>query len=940
MDKFSLDIVFVVPGMAFSGGSLARHSLGGSETAAVYMAKEFAKMGHVVTVFSDCSSQHTGGPGDHDGVSYRPIEGAASWIRSCEHDVLIVERNSTFFGIESRSKLNILWNHDLAVKQGRAQILSVLWNLDYITGLSKFHVEQQKRIAHIPESLMWQTRNGIDFDSFAFSLEEKNSRQLIYTSRPERGLENLVKPGGIMEALYKLDPEIKLVVAGYDHTTEQMRAYYEYLWKRIEQLPNCENVGPLPKHRLYKLFAESGVYVYPSDFEEISFITAMECMRSKVAIVATNKGATPETVKDGAILLDGPANTDEYRDRFVESVLDLTGNHEKRIELTSKAYDYTSNMSWASVAQEWEVKFLEFFAKQTENKKRLQGHFRFNGDVIACSKVIDNDVLVDRSVKANSKARHFYNNIFTDNEFQISSDENLKTIFLDAHIQKPEVRNVLIYGYDVEQYVFSLAKKYPDKTFCVADISDKKIDKLLEIKDLLNVKFAAFNPDHFLAQDFDCVACCGILEMQADPMFFINTMEMSGGHNSALLFITSNGPWGKIDDKSKRMFRLWNFDRHDLRDLFSKKKGYAINTGQASETITSGDCLSWYFTSYIKDPRPTGKINLKRKLAIQRPRPTLALSMIVKNSEGMLHRTLKSVDGLVDEMVIVDTGSTDSTKKIAKQYTNKVYDGSDPVVHGFETPRNETLQYIGSDWILWIDSDEVLLRGQNLRKYLRDNCYNGYAVRQHHFSAVPPNAFNPDLPIRLFRTDKNIKWFGQVHEHVEIEINKSVESSMLISDVDIGHDGYLTEDIRRERFSRNYRLLLQDREKYPDRRLGRFLKARDDIHVVRYLLEENRMQVTAEILKKCEDIVIDVRENFLFTNDHMQMDALSFYSEALRVLNKGFTLTWNISCAKNNVSTDSKDINNYIFENTKDVEGFFASKFKNMFELYEGDYSV
>jgi hypothetical protein len=137
-----MDIVFVVPGMAFSGGSLKRHSLGGSETAAICMARELQKMGHTVYVFCDCDKPHTGGPGEYDGVLYKPLEQAEGWLASCDHDVLIAQRNPWAFAIRPRSKLNILWNHDLAVKIGRQALHSSLWNIDYITGLSKFHIDQ------------------------------------------------------------------------------------------------------------------------------------------------------------------------------------------------------------------------------------------------------------------------------------------------------------------------------------------------------------------------------------------------------------------------------------------------------------------------------------------------------------------------------------------------------------------------------------------------------------------------------------------------------------------------------------------------------------------------------------------------------------------------------------------------------------------------------
>jgi glycosyltransferase involved in cell wall biosynthesis len=470
------------------------------------------------------------------------------------------------------------------------------------------------------------------------------------------------------------------------------------------------------------------------------------------------------------------------------------------------------------------------------------------------------------------------------------------------------------------------------------DISGVKIDLMNKLPIVSNLSFIRGNEEDKLPQPVDCIIVNEIIEYQKEPWAFVDKIEKNVKEGGRVLICTANGPWAKAA-KNNTTYRLWNFDRQDIRDMFGKKKGYAINTASAGDVETTGEALGWFFISYIKDSnKKTNEINMERKLHIQRPRQTLALSMIVKNAEDMLHRTLKSVEDLVDEIIVIDTGSEDSTREIAKKYTDKVYSGSDPLVEGFETPRNETLKHITSDWILWIDSDEVLLRGENLRKYLRDNIYNGYSIKQHHFSAVPPNIFTPDLPIRVFRTDRDIKWYGIVHEHCEIELNESIKASNLISDVDIGHDGYLTEGIRRKRFDRNYKLVLRDREKYPERRLGKFLKIRDDVHVVRYTLEENKGILTTDLIKICEEIIEDVRKDFLGKDDHFQMDALGFYSEALRILNRGFEISWCIAAAKKNPEIKPQDIVTYQFVNKSDVDIFFASKFKNMFEIFTGKY--
>lgn len=947
MRNYGMDIVMVIPGMAFSGGSLKRHSLGGSETAAICMARELQKLGNTVHVFCDCDKVHTGGPGEYDGVLYKPLEQAQGWLASCDHDVLISQRNPLAFSIKSRSKLNVLWNHDLAMKPNRQALHSTLWNIDYITGLSKFHIDQQVDVLKLDgfkdKELMWQTRNGIDLKEFSFDTNNKKPKQLMFSSRPERGLENLVRPDGIMEKLYKIDPEIHLVVAGYDHTVDWARGYYEMLWARVKELPNCSLAGALPKHRLYKLMAESNIYVCPSDFEEISFITAMEVMRSKMVLISTDCGATRETVGDCALLLQGPTNTEEYQERFINSVTGIINDHDRRNQIIDAGYQRTEKMDWGNVAKEWEERFLTFFDNQVANKERLKKHFLYHEDIVAAAELTgDKDIYKTRRSMIDNPGI-FNNNYFDLHGPDIENIDDcmsyahpLKKAFINAFM-KDNIKSVLDFGCDIGQYTYSLAKDFPEKTFTGMDISKLKINLMQKINKMPNVFFAHGFEETDLSS-VDCIIANEIIEYQKEPWAFVDKIEINVKEGGRVLICTANGPWAKTA-KNNTTYRLWNFDRQDIRDMFGKKKGYAINTASAGDVEATGEPLGWFFISYIKDStKKTNEINMERKFHIQRPRQTIALSMIVKNAEGMLHRALKSISEVVDEIIIVDTGSEDSTKAIARRYTDKVYNGSDPLVDGFEAPRNETLKYITSDWILWIDSDEVLLRGENLRKYLRDNIYNGYALRQHHFSAVPPNIFTPDLPIRVFRTDRDIKFFGVIHEHVEIKLNDSVKSSNLITDVDIGHDGYLTEDIRRKRFDRNYKLLLRDREKYPERRLGKFLKARDNIHVIRYTLEKNNGILTTDLIKICESVIERVRNDFLGKDDHFQMDALGFYSEALRLLNRGFEVRWCIAAAKINPEIKSQDITTYQFENKSDVEIFFASKFENMFERFTGKY--
>ncbi|MCH8018826.1 glycosyltransferase family 2 protein, partial [candidate division KSB1 bacterium] len=92
--------------------------------------------------------------------------------------------------------------------------------------------------------------------------------------------------------------------------------------------------------------------------------------------------------------------------------------------------------------------------------------------------------------------------------------------------------------------------------------------------------------------------------------------------------------------------------------------------------------------------------NLKSK------KPSLSLCMIVKNEEEYLQECLESIEDVVDEIIVVDTGSTDRTVEIARQFDAEVH--HIPWNDDFAAARNESIKHASGDWILQLDADERL----------------------------------------------------------------------------------------------------------------------------------------------------------------------------------------------------------------------------------------
>jgi glycosyltransferase involved in cell wall biosynthesis len=137
---------------------------------------------------------------------------------------------------------------------------------------------------------------------------------------------------------------------------------------------------------------------------------------------------------------------------------------------------------------------------------------------------------------------------------------------------------------------------------------------------------------------------------------------------------------------------------------------------------------------------------------------SLSLCMIVRNEERNLQSCLDSVQGLADELVIVDTGSTDSTPHIAAHNGAKVIPFDFAFVD-FAAARNQALTQATGKWILVLDADETLDRAS----FITPSDDAGYYVERH-------NATYIDYAVRLFPNRPEYRYRGRVHETIDASI--------------------------------------------------------------------------------------------------------------------------------------------------------------------------
>lgn len=162
---------------------------------------------------------------------------------------------------------------------------------------------------------------------------------------------------------------------------------------------------------------------------------------------------------------------------------------------------------------------------------------------------------------------------------------------------------------------------------------------------------------------------------------------------------------------------------------------------------------------------------------------SISLCMIVKNEEDVIGRCLECVKDIVDEIIIVDTGSTDSTIEIVKKYTNQIYHFN--WVDDFSKARNYAFSKASKDYIMWLDADDIIFEDDltNL-KHLKNNLDISVDMVMMKYNVAFDEYNNPTLSYyreRLMSRKKNYQWISPIHEVIPPSGN------ILYSDIAIAH---------------------------------------------------------------------------------------------------------------------------------------------------------
>ncbi len=341
--------------------------LGGSEEAVVHLANQLTQKGWKVTVYANPGDK----AGNFDGVQYE------QWYNLNPLDTfnsLILWRGIGFVDINPKAKFIMLWLHDVPNNPDFTE--ERVEKIDKIAVLSEYHksllrLHKDGKFLPMPEEKVFLTANGLP-EGLTPSNVKRNPHRMIYASSPDRGLVYLLKNWKkVREKVADAELHVFYGFDVYDaiHRDNPARQKWKEQVIKLMNQPGITYHGRVGHEKLHEEYSKSGVWSYPTDFTEISCISAMKAQALGAIPVTTTLAALDETVKNG-VKLDADITLPEVQEEYVEALVkiltDEKGQEEMRKGMTEWAQSY---FSWKNVASLWD----ELMRIKVQNpEKRLE----------------------------------------------------------------------------------------------------------------------------------------------------------------------------------------------------------------------------------------------------------------------------------------------------------------------------------------------------------------------------------------------------------------------------------------------------------------------------------------------------------------------------------------------------------------------------------------
>lgn len=324
--------------------SLNTTGIGGSETAVVEIARRFASAGWRVDVYNGAGRYE----GVYESVGYWEPERHASDHR----DIQVSWRQPNAWAADSgHHRACILWCHDLNYGPLDRQVATE-W--DKVLGVSQWHADYLSRQYGIEADYV---PNGVNLDRFAPN-QRREPMQVVYASSPDRGLERLLR---LWPDIVKAEPGAQLKIAygwqTFDKMAEQrpqMLPFKEHILRLIQQTPNVEDLGRLPQDRLAQLWSTSYAWAYPTDFLEVSCITAMEALAGGAVPVTSAAGAMVETIGGAGVVVTGNPLSRAWSPFYTQCLLGILTSTDQRMVRHYAGLKRAQSLTWDASFTRWE----------------------------------------------------------------------------------------------------------------------------------------------------------------------------------------------------------------------------------------------------------------------------------------------------------------------------------------------------------------------------------------------------------------------------------------------------------------------------------------------------------------------------------------------------------------------------------------------------------
>lgn len=181
--------------------------------------------------------------------------------------------------------------------------------------------------------------------------------------------------------------------------------------------------------------------------------------------------------------------------------------------------------------------------------------------------------------------------------------------------------------------------------------------------------------------------------------------------------------------------------------------------------------------------------------------PTLSACLIVKNEAHQLAEALTCLKPVADEIIVVDTGSSDNTKAVALSFTPLVFDF--PWCDDFSAARNISLDHASGDYILWIDADDRINEENRAKIHRLRNAFDGrtgfYLILQDIDDSGPSYCL---FQIRCVPRRGDVRFRGRIHERLVVDSLRLAQTDIVIE-----HHGYKDQALLQQKIRRNLAIL-------------------------------------------------------------------------------------------------------------------------------------